>query len=137
MQYAPKKRKMLCVLKGQTSRNCHTNSRCMNCKGCHNVSICSRSAPTSEAPVVTNNPATSQLRTEPSGGRNVGLNHQATAYTPTPTPPTTSLCVQSDQAILLQTAKAVAFNPSDPQVSQLVQIVLDTCEGEAVIGSRG
>ena len=38
----------------------------------------------------------------------------------------TSLWVRSDRAILLQTAKVAAFNPSDPRASQLVRIVLDT-----------
>ena len=32
----------------------------------------------------------------------------------------------SDRAILLLTAKAITFNPSDPRVSQSVRIVLDT-----------
>ena len=112
----------MCLRKGHISRNCRTNLRCT--KGRHRVSICSRSTTTSEAPIVMNSPATSQPRTEPSTGRNTGLNPQAPAYAPTP--PTTSLWIQSDRAILLQTAKAVAFNPSNPRVSQLVRIVLDS-----------
>ena len=112
----------VCLRKGHISRNCRTN--CTDCKGRHHISICSRNAPTSEALLVTNSPVTSQPRTEPSASRNAGLNPQAPAYAPTP--PTTSLWVRSDRAILLQTAKVAAFNPSDPQASQLVRIVLDT-----------
>ena len=78
----------------------------------------------SSPPLVMNSPVTSQPRTKPSAGRNAGLNPEAPAYAPTP--PTTSLWIWSDRAILLQTAKAASFNPSDPRVSQLVQIVLDT-----------
>ena len=114
----------VCLRKGHISRNCRTNSRCMDCKGHHHISICSRNAPTSEAPLVMNSPVTSQPRTEPSAGRNAGLNPQAPVYAPTP--PTTSLWVRGDQAILLQTAKVAAFNPSDPRAFQLVRIVLDT-----------
>ena len=104
--------------KSHISQNCCTNLRYTDCKGRHHISICSRNAPTSEAPLVTNSPVTSQPRTEPSASRNAGLNPRATAYAPTP--PTTSLWVRSDRAILLQTAKADAFNPNDPRASQLV-----------------
>ena len=71
----------MCLRRGHISWNCRTNSRCTNCKGRHHVSICSKNAPLSEAPLVTNKPATSQQSNEPSAG---GLNPQAEAYTPTP-----------------------------------------------------
>ena len=125
MPYHPKKWKMLCVFKeGSHFSELSHSLQCTNCKGCHYISICSRNTPISEAPLVMNSSATSQPGTEPNAGCNTGLNSQAPAYAQTS--PTTSLWVQSDQAILLQTAKAVAFNPSDPRVFQLVRIVLDT-----------
>ena len=108
----------VCLRKGHISRNCRTNSRCTNCRGRHHISICQRTGPMNES---TNRATTNQSKDEPPTG---GLNPQAPAYTPTP--PTTSLWVRTDRAILLQTAKAVAFNPSDPHVTQLVRIVLDT-----------
>ena len=74
----------------------------------------------SEAPIVMNSSATSQPRTELSAGHNAGLNPQAPAYTPTP--PTTSLWVQSDRAILLQTTKDAAFNPSSYSTSVSVGV---------------
>ena len=40
----------VCLRKGHISRNCRTNSRCTDCKGHHHISICSRNAPTNEAP---------------------------------------------------------------------------------------
>ena len=81
-------------------------------QGAPHISICSRNAPTSEAPLVMNSPVTSQPRTEPYAGRNAELNPQAPVYSPTPL--TTSLWVRGDRAILLQTAKVAAFNPNDP-----------------------
>lgn len=75
------------------------------------MSIFPKNAPTNEA---VNSPTISQPRTEPS----VGLNPQAPAYAPTP--PTTYFWVPTDQVVLLQTAKAVGFNPSDLQMSQSV-----------------
>ena len=102
----------VCLGKGHIFWNCRTNSRCTDCKGRHHISICLRNAPTSEALLVMNSPVTSQPRTEPSAGCNAGLNPQAPAYAPTPL--TTSLWVRGDRAILLQTAKVAAFNPSDP-----------------------
>lgn len=110
----------VCLRKGHISRNCCANSRCTNCRGRHHVSICSKSAPLTEA-MSNASAAMSQPRSEPPTG---GLNPQAPAYAPTP--PTTSLWVRNDRAVLLQTARAVAFNPNDPRRSQSVRIVLDT-----------
>ena len=134
MPYPPKSWKMLRVFEGHISQNCCANSRCTNCKGRHHISICLKNAPINEVPLATNSPATNQPQTEPSASRSAGLNLQAPAYAPTP--PTTSPWVRTDQAILLQTAKAITFNPSDPRVSQSVRIVLDTGSQRSYITNR-
>ena len=117
----------VCLRKGHISRNCRSNSRCSDCKRRHHSSICSRNvptAPTSGVPPVTSSSTTNQQRTDSTAGHNSALNPQA------PTPTTTSLWVRTDRAILLQTAKATAFNPafnpSSPGMSQSVRFVLDT-----------
>ena len=107
--------------KGHISQNCRTTSRCTICKGRHHVSICSRNALPSETPLATSGSATSQPWVEPPAD---GLNPQAPAYAPTSL--TTSLWIQTDQAILLQTVKAIAFNTRDQRASHFVRIVLVT-----------
>ena len=117
----------VCLRKGHISRNCRSNLRCSDCKGRHHSSICSRNvptAPTSGVPPVTSSSTTNQQRADSTAGHNSALNPQAPAYAPTPT--TTSLWVRTDRSILLQTAKATAFNPSSPGMSQSVRVVLDT-----------
>ena len=49
----------VCMRKGHISRNCRSNARYANCRGCHHVSM-------SETPIARNNPTTSHTRTEPS-----------------------------------------------------------------------
>ena len=128
----------VCLRKGHISRNCRSSMKCKNCRGRHHISICSqpsgeatRNSSVSSGSQVQHPSATNVTQAQSpcttsgqSTSASPGLNPQAVSYTPTESTPT--LWVNTDQAVLLQTAKAVAFNPNDPGISMTVRIVLDT-----------
>ena len=133
----------ICLRRGHISRECRGNLRCSKCKGRHHISICPNAFPeprvstqprttgtNSIEPPVTQptpiqpGPTQPAPRANPPAAQQPGLNTRAPAFQSTNSH-ATSLWVGSNQAVFLQTARALVFNPYEPQISQRVRIVLD------------
>ena len=99
-----------CLRKGHIGRSCRSSSKCQRCNGRHHTSIC-------ETKTVEQTPNTQR---EPQ----VKLNPTAPSYQPVPT--TNNLCSDKGEAVLLQTARAVVHNPSNPEVSIGVRLLFDS-----------
>ena len=103
-----------CLRKGHLSRNCRTTRRCHECNGRHHTSICTpRQVPTVEmssetTPVVTTNT----------------LNPSAPEYIPSTT--NTTLYLEANRTVLLQTAVAEVYNPIDKTQRRSIRIVMDS-----------
>ena len=97
----------VCLGKGHVSRNCRSRVKCLNCRGRHNVAICSKGS--GSKPEVPDDKKP--------------LNPQATPYQPEGTG---NLWIYSSGSVLLQTAQTIAFNPDCLSKTQRVRIVLDT-----------
>lgn len=103
-----------CLRKGHLSRNCRTTHRCHECNGRHHTSICTpRQVPTVETssettPVVTTNT----------------LNPSAPEYILSTT--NTTLYLEANRTVLLQTAVAEVYNPIDQTQRRSIRIVMDS-----------
>ena len=108
-----------CLRKGHLSRNCRTSSRCQTCRGKHHTSICSGSVGHGE---LTRGAATvSQSTTE---STTTNFNPSAPEFTPTER--SSTLCVNVNKPVLLQTASAIVSNPHDSSASTRLRIVMDS-----------
>jgi len=126
----------VCLRRGHISRECRSNMKCSKCKGRHHVSICPNTLTDSTGSGQTGStilPSTTQSQTDPainqfpvgaSATERPGLNAEAPSFQ-SQNCHSTSLWVNSDQAVLLQTAQALVFNPTAPQMSRHVRMVLD------------
>ena len=130
-----------CLRKGHISRNCRSTSKCSKCSGRHHTSICERDCirestqqpPSASTSLVaqSNQP---QDATATSQAQRSSLNPHAAIYTTTPT--TTSLYVNANKTVMLQTAQAHIFNPHQPQLTSEVRIILDSGSQRSYITSR-
>ena len=143
----------VCLRRGHISRECRRQGRCPKCGGKHHGSICSRGTDSSNAiPSVPDRsgnttaasqsranlsvPSTASSRDESATAQQSTLNAGAPSFRSQDSRSTTSLWVRSDQAVLLQTAQALAFNPEVPQKSQQVCIVLDCGSQRSYVTER-
>ena len=113
-----------CLRRGHVARQCRSKSKCTHCRGRHHSSICERG----ESGPPAQNAGGEQSNTQQSSG----MNPSAPAFQP----PTTSLWINSNQGVLLQTAQVVVFNPDDPQRSKRVRVVLDSGSQRSYITER-
>ena len=106
----------VCLRKGHLSRNCRSKGRCKRCSSKHHTSICDKGkagSPTFKPP----------SHTAPSDSPSA-MNPAASPFTSSST---TSCCAGSKaKNVLLQTAKAVVFNPRRPQYRTTASIVFDS-----------
>ena len=124
----------LCLCRGHILRQCTSKFECPNCGGRHHRSICYGQQPPSNESESTPNQESGQpvkTMTNLSTGMNPAAQHfqpcTATATTNASKPSTsTSLWTSGNQAILLQTAIAIAYNPTAPEKSRRVRIVFDS-----------
>ena len=106
-----------CLRKGHIGRDCHSSSRCNNCNGRHHTSICMRAKRTQ--------PSRDDLSSsKPSLPTQKRLDPEAPPYKQPE--PTTTCCASTSNAILLQTAKAFAFNLEQPSRNITVHILMDS-----------
>lgn len=108
-----------CTRKGHMGRECKVTSKCTKCQGRHHTSICTKGTQ-SAAPVA-----------KPSSKG--GLNPKAEPFGG---PEAASLYVESGQMILLQTAKAVVYNPENPSIQTDARVILDSGSQRSYISSR-
>lgn len=99
-----------CLRKNHISRNCCSSSKCKKCQGRHHTSICDKGSQKKDRSGQTNAAA---------------LDPEAPNFTPATTT-TSTLCSTQGRAILLQTARTVAFNPAKPSLSTDVRLLFDS-----------
>lgn len=129
----------ICLRRGHISRECRSNIRCSNCRGRHHISICPNTLADSVVAAQKrtgdndgathpqpHNPAIgwSQSPKVSAASQQSGLNASASSFQ-SQSCHSTSLWVNSDRAVLLQTAQALVSNPDAPHKSRCVRIVLD------------
>ena len=124
----------VCLRKYHMSRDCRSNSRCAKCSGKHHVSICTggpsrpatRNQP-SAAGVSQGNPRTPPCEQSTSSQSN----------TPTNITPTTSMyCESHNTPVLLQTARAQIFKPSNPGETKEIRLIFDNGSQRSYITNK-
>ena len=116
-----------CLRKNHLSRNCRSTSKCKRCNGRHHTSICAKE-PEQETP---------KKQEERSPSLAKPLDPEATAFEPKVDPETPSLvCSAHGKAILLQTARAVIFNPLNPKQTLEVRFLFDSGSQRSYVTDR-
>jgi len=115
-----------CLRKGHIGRSCRSSSKCQKCKGRHHTSICERQG-------------TEQTRrplslAQPPDTKQMSLNADAPSYTPTQT--TNTFCSDRRKTVLLQTARSIVHNPSNPQTLIEVCLLFDSGSQKSYITER-
>ena len=118
-----------CLRKGHVACNCRSSGKCQRCKGRHHTSICEVQA----AGVASQPPPTLSLAKPPDPTPN-RLDPEAPSYTPTVT--TNALCPDKGKTVLLQTARGIVHNPSNPTASIEVHLLFDTGSQKSYITER-
>ena len=113
-----------CLRRGHLSRNCRTTRRCHTCNGRHHTSIC---APRQPKTTDTQSEAT-PLETTSS------LNPSAPEFTPSATG--TTLYFETTKTVLLQTAVAGVYNPTDHSQRRRIRVVLDSGSQRSYLTER-
>ncbi|XP_011407795.1 PREDICTED: uncharacterized protein LOC105311847 [Amphimedon queenslandica] len=111
----------ICLRTGHISRNCRSSVRCSKCKGRHHLSICSKEG---------DEEGTGDNQQE---AGEQSLNPRAPAFE---SKSTKSLLVDSDQTVLLQTARATCFNPDKPHIQLGLRFLLDSGSQRSFITKR-
>ena len=108
----------VCLRVGHLSRNCRSRNRCRLCNRRHHSSICDGSScQDSRVP----DPPPAPSRTQSSSNSN--LNPAATPFSGNTT---ACCCINHKNSVLLQTARAVVFNPAHPERRRSVSILFDS-----------
>ena len=108
-----------CLRKNHLSRNCHSSSKCSNCQGRHHTSICEKGTP---------------LKGVSTTKEFSRLDPEAPSFTTNTT--TNTLCSTQGRAILLQTARTVAYNPAKPKMATTVRILFDSGSQRSYLSRR-
>ena len=114
-------------------------NKCPKCGGRHHSSICSKNSSTrntAQQPIkTTNNPPPSRELTKSTShsAHRPGLNPNATAFA---TPSTTTLCVDTDKAVLLQTTLADVYDPLNHNSVCKARMILNSGSQRSYITAR-
>ena len=98
----------ICLRRNHIIQNCQSSARCSKCRGRHHTSICLNS------------------HTRPVTG--TSLSNQGAKSSPTvaagavQVPVTSSMCVNSPTPILLQTAKVIVYDASQPESTSSLKV---------------
>ena len=146
----------VCLRRGHMGRDCTSGRKCPKCGGRHHVSICQKGKdppptqqvkdppPTPSDAASDRTPASNppqpdtpsvHSQADPPAVQRPGLNTGAATFH-TQQQRSTSLWVSSSRTVLLQTARAQAYNPISPQQSWQVRIVLDNGSQRSYITER-
>ena len=98
----------VCLRRHHISRNCRSSARCSKCRGRHHTSICSNSHTRPVTGTSLSNLAARSPPTVAAGAVQV--------------PVTSSMCVNSPTPILLQTAKAIVYDASQPESTSSLEV---------------
>ena len=114
----------VCLRRNHISRNCRSSARCSKCRGRHHISICSNS---SAGVGSLTNPGS------PPAGHST-LTATGASHIPT----TSSMCVNCHTPILLQTAKAVVCDASQPEPAPALEVraILDAGSQKSYVTIR-
>ena len=96
-----------CLRRGHLIRDCKTRASCKDCNSKHHPSICRnlmKEIPPNKTAYSSSSP----------------LNLSAPSFTPT----TSTLYIEGDPAVLLQTAQATVFNPNRPHISEEIRVII-------------
>lgn len=116
--------------KGHLSRNCRSSRKCQKCKGRHHTSICG----VQDQHEASHQPATLSLAQPSATTSTTRLDPAAPTYTPTLT--MNALYPDNQKTVLLQTARSILHNPSNPAASLEVRLLLDTGSQKSYITER-
>ena len=119
----------ICLRKGHISRDCRSRSKCPKCGGRHHFSICLKRE---KKPDPAANPSATSNPHPPPPAR---LDPEATPFVAPPTT-TASMYVDASKIVLLQTARAVVYNPRGSQSSLEVRAVLDAGSQRSYVTTR-
>ena len=119
----------ICLRKGHISRDCRSRSKCPKCGGRHHFSICLKRE---RRPDPAANPSATSNPHPPPPAR---LDPEATPFVAPPTT-TASMYVDANKTVLLQTARAVVYNPRGSQSSLEVRAVLDAGSQRSYVTTR-
>ena len=117
----------ICLARGHVSRNCRSRFKCLSSKGRHHIAIC---------PEMLQSKANTSCKSSPASNSSPNastLNPNAQDYQPASTH---TMWTYSGKHVLLQTARATAFNPNDPSKTCSVRIVMDTGSRRSYIADR-
>ena len=107
----------ICLARGHVSRNCRRWFMCLSCKGRHHLAICPEMLQSKAN--YSSNPSPASKSSHNASA----LNPKAQDYQPASTH---TMWTYSGKHVLLQTARATAFNPNDLSRTCSVRIVMDT-----------
>ena len=109
----------VCTRKNHISKNCTSRSRCPKCQGRHHLSVCDQST----KPSVKREDS---HRREPISDPPKQEEVEAVELPKeSETKSSVSMCVSSENSVLLQTAKASAYRPDIPHRRMTVRLILD------------
>ena len=118
-----------CLRKGHLGRDCRSANRCRKCKKKHHSSICEGLFPDQQRL-----PTVQSDLTQPANVPISQLNPEATPDVVTPT--SSNVCSDNRKIVLLQTARAHVYNPSDPHRTMEVRLLLDGGSQRSYITDR-
>ena len=104
-----------CLVRGHIGRRCRSPPQCQLCKRKHHPSICDQTAVT--------DPKSPPNSAESTNVSISALNPEAPPYVSNPT--TKALCSSSAKSVLLQTARALIYDPRSPGSRVELRILLD------------
>ena len=114
----------VCLRRGHISRECRSRSMCSNCNGRHHTSVCSNASSTRSRDSTTLPVASPVAGTK--SRPPTTLNPDIPIYEVLTSNSSSTLYVGADKTTLLQTARAVLYNPNRPDSIVRVRAILDT-----------
>ncbi len=139
-----------CLRQGHLLRNCRSPRKCSKCNGKHHSSVC-EGRPSQSANAHSSRPSLalptvvhpSQPAGVPSGRPSLALPAAPLASSLNPgappfpaTPTSNNLCTDDKKAVLLQTARACIFDPSDRRCFTEVRLLFDSGSQRSYITER-
>ena len=122
----------VCLRKHHTSRDCHSPSKCGNCGGRHHTSIC-------KGGVVQDGARTPVSRQDTGGTTATNPPQQVGHGNRVNNTPTSTATLQSSTTkvpVLLQTAQAPVFKPSNPTTTMNIRLIFDSGSQRSYISEK-